>query len=292
MSLLATLALASPVNAPRLRGLSGSLGLFQAATTTNHDASSCEPRYLDICITIDRSGSICTLPKKSSYSCGGDPNCGCTNWDAVVQFANAFIDGMSASDAANQFGLVKFSTSARVESELNGNATAAMDAVTNLRYTSGWTNTTGALENCRDMLKDSTSDKAIILITDGAPTRPLDPDSPTSNYDYAREQALIQAMTAKEAEDVNIVGVFVNTTSGTTDFLKKLTTHTGLYIEVTDFDELDGLSDSLVDLVQCPPPPPVPTPAPTLPSRACEQENIDVCIAWFRVRATLSQVQQ
>jgi Mg-chelatase subunit ChlD len=278
-SLIAALALASPVDAATLRGLSGSLGLFQAATTTNDAASSCEPRDLDICIAIDRSGSICAPPGKSSYGCGGDPDCGCTNWDAVVQFANAFIDGISASDATNQFGLVKFSTSAGVESELNGNATEAMDAVTNLRYTSGWTNTTGALENCRDMLKDSTSDKAIVLITDGAPTRPLDPDGPTSNYDYAREQALIQAMAAKEAEGIDIVGVFVNTTSGTSDFLEKLTTHPGLYIEVTDFDELEGLSDSLVDLVQCPPPPPAPTPAPALPSRACEQENIDVCIA-------------
>lgn len=193
----------------------------------------------------------------------------------MKDFIYSFVDSISDSKAARHFALVKFASSASVESSLDA-ASGAMDAVVNLRYTSGWTATSDAIAKCREELKDSTAEKIIVLITDGSPTRPLDPDGPTNKYKYAREQALEQATSAKETEDTSIVGVFVNTTSGTSAFLEELTTP-GLFVEVTDFDELDESLESLVDIVQCPPPPPDPT-----PPHKCEEKDVDICIAMDR----------
>ena len=212
-----------------------------------------------------------------------------TTGTMVREFTNAFIDGIDESGKVNQFAVVRFASTAGkqvrhyiisvadvcfvvglimslpllliagVEIPL-ANSAKASDVVTNLRYTSGYTNTAGALKLCRELLQGSTADqKAILLLTDGQPTRPKAPEgSSSTNYDYAREQALEQATIAKDDEDTSIIGVFVKTSSSTSSFLEKLASP-ALFFEVPDFENLDQVTTSVVDLVhQCPPPPPAP----------------------------------
>lgn len=280
---------ATPSVEGNLRGLS-SLGAYLIGDTkeesnlpiTNELDSSCEPTAVDVCIAIDRSGSICAPPNTTSFKCNGDPDCGCDNWSSIREFANAFIEGTDkfSPQNINQFGVVRFASNAGVETSLVDSAVAT-DAVTDLRYTSGYTNTADALALCREMLKygDEDKKKVILLLTDGQPTRPKAPEgSGSANYDYAREQALEQAVIAKEEEATSIVGIFIKTNSGTSSYLEKLATP-GLFFEVPDFDDLSTFAEGTVKLAQCPPPPPPPTPAPTPPPRICNKDDMNVCIA-------------
>lgn len=215
-------------------------------TTPQQTTSSCRQKDLDVCIAIDRSGSICTPSGGPFISCSGNPDCGCDNFDRVRQFTNNLIKETSEA-SQTKWGIVAFASSARVITPLTS-PLEAINAVELFRYTGGWTATGSALELCQNKLKNSTSERIIILLTDGTPTRP-DPNLSGSPFAEARDYATEQANSAKE-DDITLITVFVNTATGTSSYLKSLASP-GYYVEAADFNELGDTADLLLDLVEC-----------------------------------------
>ena len=235
-------------------------------------------------------------PKGGPYpSCNGDPSCGdkCPEWQASLEFAKNFIESADALPASQKFALVGFASEALEESSFV-DAQTALDAMDTFYYTGGYTNTGDAVEECRRLLVNDESDAemSLILITDGTPTRP-DTEKAGSPYTEAKTHAIDMANDAL-SEKIHITGVFVDTSSSTSSFLKQLTSP-GMFMEVSTFDELDSsLSESLVELVQCDDSSDVPSSSPSstpsdtpsaMPSASptasptCVPKDIDVCVA-------------
>lgn len=212
--------------------------------TTPTPSPTCQQKALDVCIAIDRSGSICTPAGESFISCKDNPNCGCDNFDLVREFTKDLIE--DASSEAN-WAVVAYATTARVETPLVERA-EALDTVDEFKYTGGWTSTGPALELCRNELKDSARECRIVLLTDGTPTRP-DTAGSGSPYNEATDYATKQADSAKK-DGIQVITVFINTATGTSSYLESLASP-GSYVEVTDFSALDDVAERLLGLVSC-----------------------------------------
>lgn len=98
------------------------------------------------------------------------------------------------------------------------------------------------LQYCRNLLANSTTnDRIIILVTDGSPTRPLNPDG-TDGYDYAKEKATETATMVKEDDGTTLMTVAVGTSPYTSKYLAELASDAEFAFKVENFDDLDAIS--------------------------------------------------
>ena len=133
-----------------------------------------------------------------------------------------------------------------------------MDAVDDIRYRSGHTNTTGGLKVAREQVFNSQGDRPeadnlLILISDGTPTKDVDDLIP-----------LARAM--KSRDNIRIIGVGVSDAVNVTTFQMIVSDpFSSHYFGVDDFDELQSIIGALIaQACRTMPPPtaPIPTSSP------------------------------
>eukprot|EP00522_Entomoneis_paludosa_P006012 CAMPEP_0172440164 /NCGR_PEP_ID=MMETSP1065-20121228/892_1 /TAXON_ID=265537 /ORGANISM="Amphiprora paludosa, Strain CCMP125" /LENGTH=1410 /DNA_ID=CAMNT_0013188947 /DNA_START=89 /DNA_END=4321 /DNA_ORIENTATION=- len=222
--------------------------------------ASCIDKTVDVCIAVDRSGSVCSPLNdvQGCDSCGScktdnsltDAEC-CDNWMNNVDFAKGVIDLLS-DGRADQFSVVSFAGSSSTEtSPSNGRVSAgvAKTELDGITYSGGWTITGQAIADCKATLMDSTNDPIIVLVTDGTPTRGGggEDGSYQRHKDWAKQKA-----DAAKAAGIKIIPVMVTTGHSNMNFLKTdIASDPGMAISVTNFDDLSTVMDDVVGMVQC-----------------------------------------
>jgi uncharacterized protein YegL len=206
--------------------------------------SQCKPKKLHVCLAIDRSGSICNIKR-----CRGVKNCGCEYFASAVSFASSFITRTDALPETNEFAVVAFASNAYVKTSLTS-AEDAAQTVQALRYTSGYTNTSQALQFCSEELDKGDIDavRVILMITDGSPTRPYTTGQP--KFQEAMDEATKQANAAKESDGTTLITVLVESSTSSADYLKSLSSD-GYFLNVDNPENLTKVLNSLLDLIQC-----------------------------------------
>jgi len=222
--------------------------------------AACIEKKVDVCIALDRSGSVCSPlnhvqgcdscnPTSSCHTPGLTMDQCCNNWVKNVEFADGLID-MLADGRDDQFSIVSFAGASSKETSGRVSAAAAKAALGTVAYSGGWTITGQAIADCKNLLKDSENDPVIILVTDGTPTRGapgVSDGSYQDHKDWAEEKA-----TQAKAHDIQIIPVVVDTGHTNFNFLKtKVASDPGATITVSDFDHLPTILDDVVGLVQC-----------------------------------------
>lgn len=217
---------------------------FPSASPTS--SPTCNPKDVSVCVAIDRSGSICSSECVSGQDC---PTC--TNWEAQIDFTGAFISSTRDWDGEQQFALVTFGNVGEVQTPLK-DVDTALEVLSGIPYKRRWTNTMDGLDFCRAELANVPAgiEKLIILVTDGIPTRPLDPDDASDGYDYAKLKATESATTIKD-EGTTLMTVAVGTSSYTSRYLASLATSEELAVTVDNFDELDAVSGRIAAQISC-----------------------------------------
>jgi len=218
----------------------------------------------NICIALDASGSVCApigtrdcsfcTPTVFCKDDGFQVDTCCENYQNVKDFASVIVESLDDLPVEKSFSLVQFASDAAVESNL-GSAQDTLDTINSLIYTGGATNHKAAFEKCMETFSTSNGNKKqfikrngrnrkelILVITDGISTLPK-PD-PVGVAEAA-------ATVVKE-EGVAIVPVFISDKRDpeAIAFMRRIST-TGAAFDVTDFDSLDSIKDSLVDELAC-----------------------------------------
>jgi len=166
--------------------------------------------------------------------------------DLVRAIEEVTVDGSVVQ--GHKFGLVQFATeSYKKEPSQAGLVPAAsfFDYLQNsMVYTGGMTHTGGAIEDCRDNLNAAGgSNKVMVLVTDGKPTRPTDTGT-------GKLKATEQANIAKDDYGITIVPVLVDTVSTDSTYLRSLGSIDEM-IYVDYFDKLDTTVAELTSLMLC-----------------------------------------
>jgi Flp pilus assembly protein TadG len=171
---------ASPTNALQVHGqrtpnsVSGTVPLllgrflgidrFETATT-----SSVVQLDRDICLVIDRSGSMDTR----------DAGNGQTRWEALCQAVTEFRRGVDATQQSELLGLASYSSTAALNVSLTGDYNQLDRAVSDMGP-DGWTNISGGIETGIRVLTDNSRTrpfayKTMVLLTDGIWNRGREP---------------------------------------------------------------------------------------------------------------------
>ena len=171
---------------------------------------------LDIVIALDRSGSM-----RSEGLFPPEP------FTTVTKTAKNFIKNLTTID---QVSVISFGNTSRVESVLTGDKDLALTAVDNLFLSTTTQENTNITAGLTDALAQITSansvtdsKKAIILLTDGLPTLPVDPN----NTDYPSFSAQEVSKTIKaNGVDLYTIGLGKSVSDG---FLKSISTNDAHY---------------------------------------------------------------
>ena len=224
--------------------------------------ANCEDKPLDICIAVDMSNSICS-PSSGVVSCtdcgecqeaGMDSGTCCGNFEKQLNFTKTFIERMDAFNLEQRFSLVAFSTNAIFATHLV-DSDSAIKEVDEIQYVGGWTNTGDAIKFCYDTLKESSNERAMVLITDGTPTAGEISTDPTG---VDPQNVVHQAYAEGQAQNVKgagilIIPVAVDSVSNDTAKLEAIASDPKLVISADDFEslELQSTLDTLVANVKC-----------------------------------------
>jgi len=155
-----------------------------------------------------------------------------------------------------RFSVVEFATRAKITSGLV-NSTTAINAVENIDYTGGWTNTEQAIRNCTETLDKSDADlKFVLLLTDGSPTaigefatgRADGCDADGGPKNSPCRTAAVTAADEAKAADIQIATVLVSTVSTDGDFLEdRISSSPDLFFPAPNFGNLTELVDDIVE---------------------------------------------
>jgi hypothetical protein len=207
-------------------------------------------------LAIDQSGSICgtnNLCNNCPDECRNiddSPLC-CSNYDAAVNFAQGFVNGVD-SKTDGEFGFVRFASTGTTLTGLTS-AVTVNGLLTSTAYTGGWTNTEAGIRLCTTVLDGGNSSKRIlVLLTDGNPTACTStPGScPCTNCNAAATDEADAAAT--EARNKNYVVLPVGVGTGiSTENLQTWAGTGNTILTVDDFDDLDTILDELIDEVLC-----------------------------------------
>ena len=222
----------------------------------------------NLCLAVDMSGSVCNDGDGSDCNeCTSGPTlfgitipffgtdcrdsfvsedtC-CSNFATVKGFSSTMVNllgdiGDFAVD--NSFSVVQFATNAQLVSSL-ASADQTVQVIDQLDYTGGLTNHASAIQACQQTLpsNDNSRKNFIMLITDGVSSEPgFDPEG----------EALAAARVAK-TDGTFIIPVFISPYNDVTalSFMSQLSSD-GKVFDVTDFDSLSSLQDSLITQVSC-----------------------------------------
>ncbi len=191
----------------------------------------------NIILAIDRSGSMAAISKNPPEPL-----------TSVKEAASLFVESLYGED---KVGVLSFATSASspIDSGLSSdidNTIAAIDSIQILENGTQFTNIYDALRGARqELLSADNSNKVLILLTDGDPTYPRDPEGKTEDDDklYARKSALLEAQKARQ-DGINIftigLGEEVNE-----DFLKQLTFSQSNYFKAPTANDLKSIYSSI-----------------------------------------------
>jgi len=227
-------------------------------TTAPTSAPTCELQNVDICLSIDQSGSICgdIAPSQVFQDCPlaqQSPFC-CDNYKQSVEFATGVVDAVEkglidAGLGMGQYGLVTFANSAEVTEGLT-DAMTVTDALATTEYTAGATNTAGGISACTSVLENGTQERRIlVLLTDGNPTAPDNEEKATdeaNNEATAARIAGIQVLPVGVGTGISISNL--ETWAGTDEFGEQ-----NLVLSVGNFTDLPDIVDQLVQELSCSP---------------------------------------
>eukprot|EP00522_Entomoneis_paludosa_P002711 CAMPEP_0172473096 /NCGR_PEP_ID=MMETSP1065-20121228/68676_1 /TAXON_ID=265537 /ORGANISM="Amphiprora paludosa, Strain CCMP125" /LENGTH=1381 /DNA_ID=CAMNT_0013231265 /DNA_START=638 /DNA_END=4783 /DNA_ORIENTATION=+ len=222
--------------------------------------ASCIEKTVDVCIAVDRSGSVCSpiddvqgcsgcSPSADCHTPGLTTSQCCSNWVDNVDFAKGVID-LVADGRPDQFSVVSFAGESSIETPSGRvSADVAKAELGGIGYTGGWTITGQAIADCKATLAGSTNDPIIVLVTDGTPTR--GGGGSDGSYQIHKDWAKQKADAAKAA-GIQIIPVMVNTGHSNMNFLKtSIASDPGMTVTVSDFSDLTSVMDDVVGMMQC-----------------------------------------
>ena len=213
----------------------------------------CPDVPLDICIAIDMSGSVCTIPPNGARTCYPDSanttsksSCWspgeCPHILEVRDFVTSIVKKVHSIGGNKQFSMVTFSDSAKTIHGLTDSESTAVNAVQGAAYVGGYTHTGGGIKACADTLTNVNSERLILLVTDGTPTRPS-----SGALSYANQQATL----AKNA-GITILPVYIQqSVSSHLGNMQDFASNRDDVIEVQEFDELPGVLNDVLDKIDC-----------------------------------------
>ncbi len=186
---------------------------------------------LDIVLVLDRSGSM-----KSESVVPPEP------FTTVKKTAQDFIINLTDSD---QVSVISFGDNAREESSLSGNKKASITAIDNFFLSTSTleqTNIADGLTKAWSELSSTTNTerkKAIILLTDGAPTEPKQAGS--NDYPIVSAQAVAQRIMSSGVR-IFTIGLGKSINEG---FLKSIATADSDYFPAPSKETLKAVYDSI-----------------------------------------------
>eukprot|EP00574_Skeletonema_japonicum_P010309 CAMPEP_0201736532 /NCGR_PEP_ID=MMETSP0593-20130828/40109_1 /ASSEMBLY_ACC=CAM_ASM_000672 /TAXON_ID=267983 /ORGANISM="Skeletonema japonicum, Strain CCMP2506" /LENGTH=462 /DNA_ID=CAMNT_0048230323 /DNA_START=60 /DNA_END=1444 /DNA_ORIENTATION=- len=205
----------------------------------------------NLCLAVDMSGSVCNggFFGFGSDDCVGCPIFGCRNifldqdtccndFNTIKTFSQLIIGALAEFPAEKDFSIVQFATDASIVSRPQP-ANDALSTVNNLSYTGGITNHNAAISSCQQSLSSSQNPgrkNFIMLITDGEPTAPENP-----------EAAATMAATQAKGDGILIIPIFISPwyDAAALSFMRGLSSDDKVF-DVTDFDGLLNLQEALV----------------------------------------------
>ncbi|EJK67196.1 hypothetical protein THAOC_11803, partial [Thalassiosira oceanica] len=225
----------------------------KAPSTSPSQTPSCSNEVdFDICFALDMSGSVCSKnsPTTCEDSCSPSDECRdftvdvdtcCENFRSIQDFTIDMVTALDSFNGDKSYSIVQFASSGSLV-QSSGDKDSTIDSVNGLVYTGGFTNHAEAIGRCRNALSGTPDhNKYMILITDGVSTRPR--PSPV-------DSAIASADLAK-GDDINIIPVFITTTSSGGLNLMSTISSDGKVFNVTDFGSLEALEQELIEQVSC-----------------------------------------
>lgn len=188
--------------------------LFTSLLLISSFGIKASPMY-DFAILMDSSGSVGSL-----------------NWDLQVDFVETLITEVIPAQGTN-YALINFGSNVNVAHSFadTQSQTAVLNSLYNINYAGGYTVTEDALITALqefDMFSNPANFRRLIMITDGNPYHPLNPQQPCS----------IASNLFSEDIETFIFGVGSNLNWNYVDCLvNDFATQTA---EITDFDALGG----------------------------------------------------
>ena len=187
---------------------------------------------VDLVMVIDDSGSIRdnNMPGQTD------------NYDRMKTFASALVDRLNIGQSASRVGVVTFSNEAITRLYLGDyfDKPSIKRVITDLPYTGGNTNTTGALRVARqEVLLNSRGDRpsaknVILLITDGEPTREVN--------------GLDNEVNTVKASQTQIIGVGISNVVNEVR-MRSLVSQPSFYVPVESFSGLQDVANTVSSLI-------------------------------------------
>jgi len=207
------------------------------------------PKKLDVCVAVDRSGSICSSIPNDPQVCRVDEPClgkpclgedtercqfgdGCPRFNDVPEvapenekrFVSTLINELNLSfmgvNDELRVSVVAFAGDAVISTMGPTTPESATTTVNGLNYTGGFTNLEQAIAQCQITLEDSGVDNVILAVTDGAITTFGD-DTPADRCTGSNKESPACKLAAKGAADdakangITIATAFVQDVAGT-----------------------------------------------------------------------------
>ena len=168
----------------------------------------------------------------------------CNNFANVKDFSSIMVNLLDGFNSEKDFSVVQFATNAQLVSNLSS-AEQTDQVIERLDYTGGFTNHASAIQTCQQTLPSRGSSgrkNFIMLVTDGVPSEP----------DFDPEGAAESAASFAKSQGTVIIPVFISPYNdfSALSFMRRLSSD-GKVFDVTDFDSLDSLQDSLIEQVSC-----------------------------------------
>lgn len=176
-------------------------------------------------------------PQLSCRDQGFVPGQCCSNFVEITDFAAQMTESFHDYPANVMTSVVSFSGYATIEMGL-GTRNATLDALDELVYTGGWTDHSDALQSCASTLNGD-AQSFILLITDGVPTQPADP-----------QRAGIMAAADAKNDGHQILPVFISNTYDLAahEYMSTMSSD-GRVWDVSDFEGLNQLIANLTSVL-------------------------------------------
>ena len=191
---------------------------------------------MDICLIIDSTGSIRDK----------NPSDGTDNWQLQLEFLATLIGAFTIGPDDTRVGAIVFSTKATLAFSLNDYTTIdeIQNAIRNIAYMGGWTNTPKALLQTRLQCFNPTTgdrpgvDNLAIIVTDGVPM-------PPERRDHAIRQAAALRDIGVTMIAIGVMAVIEE------DFLKEMSSSPQIkdhnYFMAADFSALSQIMTNVVE---------------------------------------------
>ncbi|EJK44321.1 hypothetical protein THAOC_37148 [Thalassiosira oceanica] len=150
------------------------------------------------------------------------------------------VTELDSFNGDKSYSIVQFASSGSLV-QSSGDKDSTIDSVNGLVYTGARTNHAEAIDSCRNALSGTDHNKYMILITDGVSTLPQ--PGPINSTFASADLA--------KGDDINIIPVFITTTSSGGLQVMSTISSDGKVFNVTDFGSLEAIEQELIDQVRC-----------------------------------------